>query len=210
MAKDDDTGITPKAKDGVPDPDQADADNELARRAALKAEREAAEEAQVTGNGKRRRGQPIDTQAGDDDGDDEPTAAEMFPQGAVAGDHKVTMKNIVPAGKARKTEAAMSRAAVPLLDGLVRYGDHVELLVTAEAGAVNEVPDLEDQESSDRRVLRGVKDVQTFRVVHVRSADAMYTLDQVLDILEQKFAIPRTATKVREVFGLDQPQAATG
>jgi len=123
----------------------------------------------------------------------------------VPGDHKVTMKNIVPAGKGRKTEAKMGSTAIPLRDGLVRYGELVELLVTVEAGKVSEVPDLEETDAGGRRALLGVKDVQFFRPVMVRSAQDVLTVDQVVDILESRFGIPRSAEKVAEVFG---PQTA--
>lgn len=205
-AEHDEHGVNPSAKDGEPN-GTPEAELELERRRQAKAEREKSEEAATGMSDHGKRGRPIDDQP---NGDEESPEAEMFPQGAVPGDHKLTLKNIVPAGKGRKTEAAMSRAAVPLLDGLVRYGEHVELLVTVEAGSVNEVPDLVAEEASDQRVLKGVKDVQSFRVVHVRHAADLLTTDQVLDILEREFALPRTATKVREVFGLDSPQAAAG
>lgn len=188
MAKDSDTGVDPRAKDGVPNGDddakmQAEMDELAARRA---------------GNG--RKGQPIDGQEPEGE-EHEPTEAELFPQGAIDGDHSVTMRNIVPAGKGRKTEAKMLSAAIPLRQGLVRYGELVELLVTVEAGKIEEVPDLDGDEGTDRRKLSGVKDVQRFRPVHIASAAGVFTLDQVLDILESHFGVPRTADKVAEVFG---------
>lgn len=194
--QDPETGITPKAADGEPNGDDAkmqDEMDELARKRA--------------GNGGN--GRPIDDQPEDA----EPTEAEMFPSGSIPGDHAVTMKNIVPAGKGRKTEAKMGATAIPLRDGLVRYGKLVELLVTVEAGKVEEVPDLEEQDAGGERKLLGVKDVQRFRPVHVQSAASMFTLDQVLDILEQHFGVPRTADKVAEVFGpvtAEQRAAAAG
>ena len=111
------------------------------------------------------------------------------------------MKNIVPPAKARKTEAKMGATAIPLRGGLVRYGDLVELLVTVEAGKVEEVPELLEPESGGKRTLLGVKDVQRFRPVMVRDAAGMYTLDQVLDILEQHAGIPRSADIIVEIFG---------
>lgn len=186
MAKDE-MGVDPKAKDGEPNGDDAAMQREMDELAARRA-----------GNGKR--GAPIDGQGADED-DREPTEAELFPMGAIEGDHKVTMKNIVPAGKGRKTEAKMTSVPIPLRAGLVAYGDLLELIVTVEAGKVEEVPDLEEQDSGDRRKLLGVKDVQRFRPVHVTTAAGMYTRDQVLDILEQHFGVPRSADKVAEVFG---------
>jgi hypothetical protein len=206
MAKDE-HGIDPKATDGVPN-GRTEEDQLAMTRARKKAAEEAAaarsdEEAAAAMGAKR--GAPIDDQP-DDDGDERP---EMFPQGSIPGDHAVTMKNIA-GGKGRKTEAKMGATAIPLRDGLVRYGKLVELLVTVEAGKVEEVPELEEQDAGGERKLLGVKDVQRFRPVHVRSAAGVLTTDQVLDILERHFGLPRSADKVREVFGLDVPTAAAG
>lgn len=191
MAKDENTGVEPRASDGQPNGDD---DAKLQHEMDELAQKRAAQ-----------KGRPIDSQDNGDDDEHEPTEAEMFPQGAIDGDHSVTMKNIVPAGRGRKTEAKMLSAAIPLRQGLVRYGEHVELLVTVEAGKVEEVPDLED-EGSDRRKLLGVKDVQRFRPVHITSAAGVYTLEQVLDILETHFGVPRSADKVAEVFGPVTPE----
>lgn len=193
----DEHGISPRAKDGVPDPEQVKADQLALARARKQAESDA-EAAAAMG------GRAIDDQPEPD----EPSEDELFPMGSIEGDHAVTMKNIVPAAKARKTEAKMRARRIALRGGLVRYGELLELVVTVEAGKVEEVPDLEEPESGGRRKLLGVKDVQHFRPVHVTSAAGMYTLDQVLEILEREFAIPRTADKVREVFGLTDPPAA--
>lgn len=186
MAKDNDTGVEPRASDGQPNGKDDEAlqhemDELAAKRAAAK-------------------GRPIDSQ---DNGEEEhePTEAELFPMGSIPGDHAVTMKNIVPAGKGRKCEAKMRATPIAMRDGLRRYGELIELLVTVEAGKIEEVPDLDDEDAGGRRKLVGVKDVQHFRPVHVGSAEGMYTLEQVLDILEQHFGVPRSADKVAEVFG---------
>jgi hypothetical protein len=204
MAKDDETGIDPKAIDG--EPEGGWPENEIERRKALKEAREAAEEAQTGMSDRGKAGRSIDDQDPADDGDGE----ELFPMGSIPGDHSVTMKNIVPAGKARKAEAKMRATPIAMRDGLRRYGELVELLVTVEAGKIEEVPDLEEQDAGGRRKLVGVKDVQHFRPVHVADAAGLFSTDQVLDILEREFAIPRSADKVREVFGLEPPAAAAG
>jgi hypothetical protein len=125
---------------------------------------------------------------------------EMFPMGAVQGDHKVTMKTIAPSNTSRKTEAKMRATAIPLRDGLVRYGELVELLVTVEAGKVEEKPDLEEPEAGGRRKLLGLKDVQHFRPVYVTSARGMFTREQVLDILNE-VGVPPTADVIPRLLG---------
>lgn len=189
----DENGIDPVAGDG--EPFEAGADNELENRRKLAEARARAEE-EGTGMTGKKRGAPIDDQPDADE-------PEMFPMGAIVGDHKITVKNILPAGKSRKVEAKLRATPIPLKDGLVRYGEVLELLVTVEAGKIEEVPDLEEPESGGRRVLNGVKDVQHFRPVHVADARQMYSLAQVLEILEDKFGIARTDPQIAEVFGAD-------
>lgn len=197
MAKDadPDTGVSPKAKDGEPNGKTEDEKAMQREHDELAMHRARAREGIAVDD----KGKPIDGQP------DEPEP-ELFPQGSIPGDHKVTMKNIVPGGKARKTESKMGAAAVPLLAGLVHYGELVELLVTVEAGKVEEVPDLEEPESGGRRRLLGVKDVQHFRPVHVRSAEGVLTIGQVVDLLEERFGIPRSSDKIMEVFGPQTPE----
>lgn len=202
MAKDTDTGVDPKAKDGQPDADQVEADNDLKRRRELKEARDRAEEAAVAG----KRGRPVDDQPADEP-EDEPT---MFPLGTIEGDPKTTWRNLIKAGTPVKLECALSRAAVPMTAGLHAFGEQGEVLVTFEAGVVKSVPELGDQQADGKRKLKGVKLVQELRAVHVRSGAGMFTLDQVLDILEQEFGVPRTADKVAKVFGLTEPRAASG
>lgn len=219
MAKDkpaDEQGISPKARDGEPngDNDAAMSQRERDQLAMARARKEAAaEEAarrsddaaeEAMGGGKR--GRPIDDQ--DPPADDD--QATMFPLGAVEGDAKVDWKKLVPAGKSVKLECNLSRAAVPLLNGLYRFGETGEVLVAFEAGMVKNVPDLEEDPAGGERKLKGVTLRQDLRAIHVRSADQMFSLDQVLDILEAHFGVPRTADKVAEVFGLKPPQAAAG
>lgn len=212
MAKgkqDDETGITPSAKDGEPngDAEQAAADNEVETRRQMKEARQRQEEEAtgMAGNGKR--GRPIDDQ---DDGDE--SEPEMFPLGTLPGDPKTTWRNLIKAGTPVKLECALSRAAVPLTAGLHGYGEKGEVLVTFEAGTVKSVPELGDEDSSGKRKLKGVKLVQELRAVHVRAGEGMYSLGQVLDILES-LGIPRSSDKVAEMFGPQTPeqrQAAAG
>lgn len=198
MARDE-NGIDASATDGEPG-GKAESDQVAMRRARKEAAAAASDQEAIDAMNGGKRGRPIDGQ------DDAESEEEMFPAGSIPGDHAVTMKNIVPAGKGRKTEAKMNSAAIPLRDGLVRYGELVELLVTVEAGKVEEVPDLEEQDTGGRRKLLGVKDVQRFRPVHVASAAGVLTVGQVVDILEERFGIPRTADKVAEVFGPQTPE----
>lgn len=187
----DENGIAASATDG--DPDQVAADNELAQRKALKEARERAEEEAVAG----KRGRPIDDQP--DQAEDEP---ELFPLGTLSGDPKVTHRNLIKAGLPVKLECALSRAAVPLTGGLHAFGASGEVLVTFEAGKVNQVPEFHSERQADgSRKVKAVKLVQELSAVHVRDAAGMFTLEQVLDILEQEFGIPRSANKVAEVFG---------
>lgn len=190
----DENGVDPKARDGVPDADQLEADQVAMRRARRAAESDAEAEAAMGA----RRGQPIDEQPSEDE-------AEMFPMGSIPGDHRVTLKNIVPAAKGRSTEAKMGSAAIPMREGLVRYGELLRLVVTVEAGKVLEQPDLQEPDAGGNRLLMGVKDVQHFRPVHVESAADLLTVEQVVDILEKRFGIPRSSDKIAEVFG---PQTA--
>lgn len=118
----------------------------------------------------------------DADGDGQ---IEMFPQGTIPGDAKVTLKNIAPAGTGRKHEAKMRATAIPMTSGLVRYGEKLELLVTVEAGQVKEVPELDEADSSGKRKLTGVKDVQEFRPIFVQDGSAMFTREQVIDLMAQ-------------------------
>lgn len=191
MAKEpDEQGVKASAKDGEPN----GGDNEPESLEEARRRRRDQRDEDAVGA---KRGNAIDDQPNDD----EPTEDQLFPMGSIPGDHAVTMKNIVPAGKARKAEAKMRATPIAMRDGLRRYGDLVELLVTVEAGKVEEVPDLEEQDAGGRRRLVGVKDVQHFRPVHVASAEGVFTLDQVLDILEREFGIPRSADKIAKVFG---------
>lgn len=178
MAKDE-QGIDPKAKDGEPD------DAELQREMDdLAAKREA-----------RREGRPID---GQDDDDPEPM---MFPMGTLPGDPKVTWKSLVKAGTPIKLGCNLSRAEVPLTNGLYAAGSRGEVLVTFEAGKVAFVPEFGEEGSDGERKLKAARFVQELRATHTRDGAGMYNLEQILDILETHFGIPRSADKIAEVFG---------
>lgn len=195
MAKgkqDDETGIAPKASDG-----------DLTPEAQLEHERDELAKRRKGGNGR-----PIDGQ--EPTSDEADGQLEAFPIGAVDGDPKVTHRNLIKAGMAVKLECALSRAAVPLTGGLHAFGAAGEVLVTFEAGKVQQVPEFGERQADGSRPVKAVKLVQELTAVHVRSGAGMYTLDQVLDILEREFGVPRTADKVAKVFGLTAERAAAG
>lgn len=202
----DDNGIDAKASDGEPKQSKSERDQLAMARARKEAEAAASDQGAIEAMGGGKRGRPID----DQDADAGESETELFPLGSVAGDAKVDWKKLVPAGKAVKLECNISRAAVPLLNGLYRFGQQMEVLVTCEAGFVKNVPMLEEDPAGGERKLTGVTLRQELRAVHVRSADQMMTVDQVLDILQTHFGIPKSSDKVAEVFGLKQPQASAG
>jgi hypothetical protein len=187
----DDHGIDPLAVDGEPDGD------EMKRRREAKQKADAADkQTEAAANGA-----AIDDQP--DDGDED--QATLFPDGSIDGDAKITIKNILPPAKKRTHEAKMGSTAVPMLHGLVRYGEHIELLVTVEAGQVSEVPDFTGKRGEDR-VVMGVKDVQMFAPIHVQSAVGMMNRDQVLEVLAV-CGVDTSTKKVRDLLGLSAAAA---
>lgn len=190
----DENGIDPVAGDG--EPFEAGADNELENRRKLAEARARAEE-EGTGMTGKKRGAPIDDQPDADE-------PEMFPLGTLSGDPKVTHKTMIKPGSTVKYEAKLSNASVPMTDGLIPAGTKTEILVTIEAGAFKPTPEFGEEEASDgTRKVKAWKIVQNHRAVHVRTAERMFTLDQVLEILEEKFGIARTDPQIAEVFGAD-------
>lgn len=138
--------------------------------------------------------------AADGEGLGEGEQAEMFPLGSISGDPKRTHKTMIPAGTSVKIEAKLSNASVPMTDGLYAFGDHGELLITFEAGKLEQVPELGEEKSDGTRKLEGVKLVQRLRVIHTRDGSGMFTHEQVVELLEAGGVKP---AKIASLLGLE-------
>lgn len=162
---------------------------------AVTDDRAAIDEARAALEAEQNGGQTIEEMASDTEvGEQE----ELFPVGTVAGDPKTTLRNLIRAGVPTKLTCSLSRAEVPLTGGLISFEEDGEALVTYEAGKLEIVPEVERDENTGKRKLKGVKFRQNLRSVYVRPAGTLYTREQVLDMFDR---LGVSADKVSEMLG---------
>jgi hypothetical protein len=97
---------------------------------------------------------------------DSETVEELFPVGAVDGDG-VSLKQLVKPGHKVETTAALSRAEVPLRNGLPDPSRRLRMLVTGIPGKVHSLPLREDDGKPE--AVTGWKLAQDVRVDHVEN-----------------------------------------
>lgn len=172
---------TPAARDGSPDED------ELARRRA--------EKAGGTSVADRVRN-------GDEDGQ-----GEMFPHGSLAGDPRVTYKNLVKSGARVTVTASLTSAEVPITGGGLfdpeQEGVAVVRYLPAQVALVPQHKDKNGQSKVEEWTLR-----QTLRTLKVEPAGELVNRIQVVDVLDAEGVSSAVAGKVlARLFG-DEPEAA--
>lgn len=123
---------------------------------------------------------------------------EMFPEGILAGDKK-TLRSLIKPGQAVETTVALSRAEVPLRDGLPDPDKPVRVLVTARFHKCEPIAKREgDAEKVSSWKLR----------VHLKSAHCESVAATDDELIRQRFAVllEQSPTAAGEL--LDQLRAA--
>jgi len=145
------------AKDGKPD------ENELERRRRAKAT-------------------SVAERAGE--GDDPAPEEELFPEGSLDGDSKVSLKNIIKAGTATEATASMGTASVPIKGtGFFDPEEEVTLLVRCLPGGI--VPVATRKKGDEKNKIEKWRLNQPLTPIYVQDAGDMYTREQVLDLLHE-------------------------
>lgn len=183
----------PKAKKGKDDrPDGELSPDELAERRAAKA----------NGNGSA----SISQRARDGEDLDPDGQAEAFPIGSLVGDPKRTVKNLIKAGAKVTTSVSLTRAAVPNPSGgLFDPEEEVEILVRVLPGYAKQTPIHSEQ--AGKITVKEWSIAQELRVVHVQAAGAMYTEEQVVELLEAG-GVP--AAQITSLLGHDEATGTGG
>jgi hypothetical protein len=165
VAKDDDTGVDPKTRDGAPLDDDPNG-------GGLKA---------IPGGkrstGRKRGGEGISDRARIDEekrqqaaaaGEADEDAGELFPLGTLEGDPKVTLKSLIKPGHSVEYTSSMMSAEVPLTEGLLDPNEQHRALVMLEFAGVTPVPIRKTDATGTKKIV-GWKIRQQFRVVHVQT-----------------------------------------
>lgn len=154
----------PGATDGEPNAD------ELARRRA----------------GRTGSGSSVSDRAAEDDTTPE---EELFPEGSLAGDSKVTLKTLIKSGAEIVAKASMGSAGVPIKGtGFFDVEEEVTLLVRVLPGGIIPVPTHESKDDGTHKVKKWTL-TQSLRPIHVQEAGSMYTREQVLEMFHEA-AVP--------------------
>jgi hypothetical protein len=131
------------------------------------------------------------------DGEEPEEEPELFPLGTLEGDPKKTLKNLLKAGATVKTSVSLTRAAVQNpTGGLFDPEEQVQVLVSVLPGHVKVTPEHIDQ--GGRQVVKAWSVMQELRVVHVQPAGAMFTEEQVVEMLE---AVKAPAAQIAKLLG---------
>lgn len=136
---------------------------------------------------------------------DEPEP-EMFPQGSLDGDSKVTLKTLIKSGSDVTKKASMGTAAVPIKGtGFFDPEEEVSLLVRVLPGGIVPVPTHEKTDGS-RHKVKSWNLTQQLTPIHVQDAGTMYTREQVVEMLDEAGV---ASAVVSRLLG-EEPKAAQG
>lgn len=170
----------PAARDGSPDED------ELARRRAAK-------------------GTSVNERVQNGDGEE---PEELFPNGSLEGDPKVTIKNFVKPGARVTAKATISTAEVPLTGGFFDPEREITFLVRGLPGGIMPRPKHGGEVGDPHRPVEEWTFSQAIRAIHVENAGEMFTRVQVLEMLHEAGVASATVSKL---LGEDpQPGARAG
>jgi hypothetical protein len=129
---------------------------------------------------------------------------ELFPEGSLEGDPKVTLKSLIKAGSRVRVVASFSKAEVPIKNGALFDPEReITFLVRGLPGGVTPRPKHEGKSGDQRRPIKEWTLSQSIRAIHVENAGEMFSRVQVLEMLHEAGVPSATVSKL---LG-DDPQA---
>lgn len=140
------------------------------------------------------------------DGEEPEPEEELFPLGTLDGDPKRTLKTLLRAGVPVEYTASLMSAEVPLQGGALDMENNGQALVTWEPAKVEIVPEREQDSGGTRKLVRA-KVRHKLRPTFVQPAGAMFTEEQVVEMLE---AAEVPAAKIAKLLGHEAPASAQG
>lgn len=128
--------------------------------------------------------------------DDEPQA-ELFPDGVIDGDPRVTIKNLIRGGENVDLEVTLMQGKVPLRGGLVDPRRSGKVVVSHDAAKYLLIPQREG-EPGDKKVKGWTVRCQ-LKPTYSEPASAYWTEEEVMRLVDA-LGIPRSSDKVVELL----------